>query len=593
MHWRTQQAQPSSCPNSAQVDWNPYFRRRLPRCRCLPSASQEPAGDSHIALPTAQYSLEQTSSVPPSSLHIPLSFSHHWPTKHAQAATDDRLTWLVDQSLSPGAPVWQGHHLGVPPKETPLPDSEIQDYSDKDAASKALDLATSQRWETLLQLVSSLVQLQRTKALHMLPHKGVLRAAAEQKKAHHALAYYRALPYDQRFHSTTNLALQVCAAARDLDSATALLEAVRLDGRQPDVRLLTTYIKVCKSVGQADKAYQVYLDIKRRHLPVDAHVLGALVAAFAEAMRRELTVVHERRDQYVLLERATTILQEAQEAGVRLNTVPWNSLLVCAGRCGQLKRAFDVLEQMQAAGQVPDVFTYGGLMEACVQAGRHKLALRLFDRAISEASMGRGYYPCRAFVAGLDKGLTQHVELYTTAVSACQEENGSRQGLADLDRALEVYNCMQRQGVAPDKKFFAALIAVAGKADRLHQAFEILTDVAAERLWPGATICSALIHSCLVNQQYALARQVFDLCAAKGVYPELSQFNRLMDWYAGERRFGDVVSLLTDMTQRAMRTPNLNTYRVLLNACQRADQGALAFEVFALMKANKVPVLQE
>ncbi|GFH18793.1 uncharacterized protein HaLaN_15654, partial [Haematococcus lacustris] len=190
-------------------------------------------------------------------------------------------------------------------------------------------------------------------------------------------------------------------------------------------------------------------------------------------------------------------------------------------------------------------------------------------------------------------GLTQHVELYTTAVSACQEENGSRQGLADLDRALEVYNCMQRQGVAPDKKFFAALIAVAGKADRLHQAFEILTDVAAERLWPGATICSALIHSCLVNQQYALARQVYDLCAAKGVYPELSQFNRLMDWYAGERRFGDVVSLLTDMTQRAMRTPNLNTYRVLLNACQRADQGALAFEVFALMKANKVPVLQE
>ena len=73
----------------------------------------------------------------------------------------------------------------------------------------------------------------------------------------------------------------------------------------------------------------------------------------------------------------------------------------------------------------------------------------------------------------------------------------------------------------------------------------------------------------------------------------LSQFNRLMDWYASERRFGDVVSLLNDMTQQAKLRPNLNTFRVLLNACQKADQAALAFEVFAVMKAQKVAILQE
>ena len=39
--------------------------------------------------------------------------------------------------------------------------------------------------------------------------------------------------------------------------------------------------------------------------------------------------------------------------------------------------------------------------------------------------------------------------------------------------------------------------------------------------------------------------------------------------------------------------PNMNTYRVLLNACQRTDQGALAIEIYEVMKAKRLPILQE
>ena len=67
----------------------------------------------------------------------------------------------------------------------------------------------------------------------------------------------------------------------------------------------------------------------------------------------------------------------------------------------------------------------------------------------------------------------------------------------------------------------------------------------------------------------------------------------MMDWYASEAHLGDVVSLLGDMTQRAGLVPNLNTYRTLLNACQRTGQGQLALEVYAAMRAKRVPLLQE
>ena len=41
------------------------------------------------------------------------------------------------------------------------------------------------------------------------------------------------------------------------------------------------------------------------------------------------------------------------------------------------------------------------------------------------------------------------------------------------------------------------------------------------------------------------------MCNTQGIYPSLSLFNNLMDWYANELRLGDVVRLLTDMTQHA------------------------------------------
>ncbi len=76
------------------------------------------------------------------------------------------------------------------------------------------------------------------------------------------------------------------------------------------------------------------------------------------------------------------------------------------------------------------------------------------------------------------------------------------------------------------------------------------------------------------------------------MYPDLSPYNRLMDWLASEGRFGDVVSLFTDLAQRAGHTPNVNTYRILFNACQRAGQAGLAMELFFIMKAKRVAIQQ-
>lgn len=84
----------------------------------------------------------------------------------------------------------------------------------------------------------------------------------------------------------------------------------------------------------------------------------------------------------------------------------------------------------------------------------------------------------------------------------------------------------------PDKKFYAALMAVAGHAGHLHLAFGLMDEMMAEGIPPSTSTMSALIGACLVQGNIELARKVYDLCRARDVYPGLSQYNRMMDYYA-------------------------------------------------------------
>lgn len=233
--------------------------------------------------------------------------------------------------------------------------------------------------------------------------------AKVHKASKAALEFLKVLPKRYQDVRLYNMVLQVCAESRDFDTGMAAVTLADKHRFSIDPKLLTSLLKgnctytllcktlgwwktytvyfnlaVCMSVGNADKAYDIFMDMRRRSMSMDAHVYGALIATFAEAMKREETVVHERKEQFVLLERAFVILKGAEDSGVKLGNIPWNSLLACAGRCGQLKRAFEVLDVMQERGLHPDLVTYGSLLEACVQARRPELAFRIFQRALQE-----------------------------------------------------------------------------------------------------------------------------------------------------------------------------------------------------------------
>jgi pentatricopeptide repeat protein len=250
-------------------------------------------------------------------------------------------------------------------------------------------------------------------------HKEFMQGAALHMQPAAAVSFLRLLP--RRYHNVKlyNLALQACASGRDLAHALEILDLLDALRVKKDAKLLTSMVNVCASVGNAERAFKFFADIKQEYpQQVDGRVYGSVVAACAEAMLREVSVIHERKDQYVLLERAFQVVSDAEKRSVDLEIPVYNSLLVCAGRSGQIGRAFEVLDMMLARGLRPDALTHGSLIEACVQAKRKDLALKIFYGA-------------------LQRGFGDKVEIYTAAISACKIE-----GSVDLAKALEIHTLL-------------------------------------------------------------------------------------------------------------------------------------------------------
>lgn len=57
----------------------------------------------------------------------------------------------------------------------------------------------------------------------------------------------------------------------------------------------------------------------------------------------------------------------------------WHGLITLAGRAGQLQRAFQVLEDMQARACKPTARTFASLIDACSRAENTEMALRVYQ----------------------------------------------------------------------------------------------------------------------------------------------------------------------------------------------------------------------
>ena len=78
---------------------------------------------------------------------------------------------------------------------------------------------------------------------------------------------------------------------------------------------------------------------------------------------------------------------------------------------------------------------------------------------------------------------------------------------------------------------------------------------------------------------------------SKGIFPDLHQFTNLMQAHARVHRFGDMVSLVEDMTRQNL-IPDDVMSDILLSFFKDAEMADLAFAVFTLLRGKGVPLTE-
>ena len=96
------------------------------------------------------------------------------------------------------------------------------------------------------------------------------------------------------------------------------------------------------------------------------------------ACAARLLFVCTARGTYDRASRADHVLI-AQESRLQPDAPIWNGLITLAGRAGQLQRAFQVLEDMQASSCKPNARTFAALIDACSRAENTEMALRVYQ----------------------------------------------------------------------------------------------------------------------------------------------------------------------------------------------------------------------
>ena len=103
---------------------------------------------------------------------------------------------------------------------------------------------------------------------------------------------------------------------------------------------------------------------------------------------------------------------------------------------------------------------------------------------------------------------------------------------------------------------------------------------------------STLIQACIDCGSLERARQVYMAMQEKGAAPSLPALNNLINAHSRACRLGDVVSLVEDLVAVGMR-PDMFTFAAILNACQRANEAQLAFDVYRFATRFRGPTADQ
>lgn len=351
--------------------------------------------------------------------------------------------------------------------------------------------------------------------------------------------------------------------------------------------------------GSPDRAHSLFDDMKRRGLANgNVFVYTAMLCGLARAGKIEqamellnegsahklpwngrcfsaLLVACGKKGDFAMGKR---VHQMAVQHNAAIGVEYLNALLDMYARCGQLKQAQAVFDDMKQRG-LADVVSYNAMVAGFARAGKleqalellnegagHKLALKLDSRSFSpllatcgkKGDLATGK---RVHQMAVEHNAAHEVEYLTSLLSMYA-------GCAQLDEAMAIFEDLKRRGLADAAAYTAAINALA-RAGKIEHAMKLLDESTTAGLALSSNGFSALLSACGEKGDFASGQRVHQIAMQHNAANGAEYLTSLLSMYAGCGKLKKAESLFEDMKRRGLA--DVVAYTAMISGLARAD----------------------
>ncbi|KRY73390.1 Pentatricopeptide repeat-containing protein 1, mitochondrial [Trichinella pseudospiralis] len=346
--------------------------------------------------------------------------------------------------------------------------------------------------------------------------------------------------------------------------------------------------------GYAEKALQLYEQMKERRLKCNKHTYSSVLNALAN---------DAKSNSEWLVKHVEILLRDARRASVgfsgRLTPAVYNAAIKAFARHGQVCSAFRVGDLMLKDGLRPGIDTFVHILQACDSEPEDSLSLVYRVCEVWKLMLQMGVVPntkafnsflwvCRRHFASLKKtnGTVMVSKLFDNlpaAVKFDDAEENNELTLLNGGSLNSLLSKMRQYGVDPDAKTFSLALDLLPDRREIEQAFlDILANNSAIK--PDVTLLNAVILRRAKRGELELALTVLQEMSKYKLMPNENTFYCLA--HGCDKRI-DGVTLLQDA--KKLNIPlSRQTYQTLLRRAFEQFNFAYAADVLQDMQRSNV-----
>ncbi|KRZ38881.1 Pentatricopeptide repeat-containing protein 1, mitochondrial [Trichinella pseudospiralis] len=343
--------------------------------------------------------------------------------------------------------------------------------------------------------------------------------------------------------------------------------------------------------GYAEKALQLYEQMKERRLKCNKHTYSSVLNALAN---------DAKSNSEWLVKHVEILLRDARRASVgfsgRLTPAVYNAAIKAFARHGQVCSAFRVGDLMLKDGLRPGIDTFVHILQACDSEPEDSLSLvyRVWKLMLqmgvvpNTKAFNSFLWVCRRHFASLKKtnGTVMVSKLFDNlpaAVKFDDAEENNELTLLNGGSLNSLLSKMRQYGVDPDAKTFSLALDLLPDRREIEQAFlDILANNSAIK--PDVTLLNAVILRRAKRGELELALTVLQEMSKYKLMPNENTFYCLA--HGCDKRI-DGVTLLQDA--KKLNIPlSRQTYQTLLRRAFEQFNFAYAADVLQNMQRSNV-----